>query len=163
MLVSPQISSQTSQTVEISAGVNLPVFDVRSADSYLTVRDGQTVVIGGLMQDEKTVAINKIPLLGDIPIIGNLFFSYNTYAKTKTELLIFLTPHVAAEPDLLKPMGEDEMHGLRLVPNAVEPGVFQEHMRGMERGGASSQPSTGYIPPAGKPRSIFEPPQPGDY
>ena len=61
MLVSPQISSQTSQTVTISQGVELPVFDVRSADSYLTVRDGQPVVIGGLMQDQKTQQINKIP------------------------------------------------------------------------------------------------------
>jgi general secretion pathway protein D len=161
MLVSPQISALTDQTVTISTGVALPVIELRSADSYLTVRDGQTVVIGGMMQDQKTSSVNKIPLLGDIPLVGKLLFSYNTTSKTKTELLIFLTPHVAAEPDLLKPMGEDEMHGLRLVPSSVEPGVFQEHMRGMQRGSAT-QPSTGYIPPAGAPRSIFEPLQPGD-
>ena len=95
-------------------------------------------------------------------MIGSLLFSYNTTAKTKTELLIFLTPHVAAEPDALKTMGEDEMKGLRLTPGAVQPGLFQEHMRGLERGGATSQPS-GYIPPAPKGHSLFEPPQPGDY
>jgi general secretion pathway protein D len=161
MLVSPQISALTDQTVTIATGVTLPVIELRSADSYLTVRDGQTVVIGGMMQDQKTSSVNKIPLLGDIPLIGKLLFSYNTTDKTKTELLIFLTPHVAAEPDLLKPMGEDEMHGLRLVPSAVEPGVFQEHMRGMQRG-AATKPSTGYIPPPTAPRSIFEPDQPGD-
>jgi general secretion pathway protein D len=156
MLVSPQISALTDQTVTISTGVSLPVIELREADSYLTVRDGQTVVIGGMMQDQKTSNVNKIPLLGDIPLLGKLLFSYNTTSKTKTELLIFLTPHVASEPDFLKPMGEDEMHGLRLVPNAVQPGTFQEHLRGMQRG-AASQPSTGYIPPAGKPDSILEP------
>ncbi len=54
MLVSPQISALTDQTVTISTGVALPVIELRSADSYLTVRDGQTVVIGGMMQDQKT-------------------------------------------------------------------------------------------------------------
>ena len=48
-----------------------------------------------MMQDQKTSSVNKIPLLGDIPLIGKLLFSYNTTSKTKTELLIFLTPHVA--------------------------------------------------------------------
>jgi general secretion pathway protein D len=162
MLVSPQISSLTAQTVTIQQGVSLPVFDVRSADSYLTVHDGQTVVIGGMMQDQKTESVNKIPLLGDIPLLGKLLFSYNTTAKTKTELLIFLTPHVAAEPDTLKPMGEDEMRGMKLVPGAVQPGVFQEQMRGMQRGNASTQPTPGYVPPAPPSKPDFlEPPDPG--
>jgi general secretion pathway protein D len=162
MLVSPQVSSLTAQTVTIQQGVALPVFDVRSADSYLTVRDGQTIVIGGMMQDQKTESVNKIPLLGDIPLLGKLLFSYNTMSKTKTELLIFLTPHVAAEPDTLKPMGEDEMKGLKLVPGAVQPGVFQEHMSGMQRGNASTQPTPSYVPPAPPSRlELLEPPDPG--
>jgi general secretion pathway protein D len=165
MLVSPQISSLTSKTVTIQQGVELPVFDVRSADSYLTCHDGQTVVIGGMMQDQKTEAVSKIPILGDIPFIGKLLFSYNTTEKTKTELLIFLTPHVAADPTILKPMANDEMHGLRLTPNAVEPGVFQEHLHGLERGRNSTNPSTLpssiYIPPPTKPDSILEPSHPG--
>jgi type II secretory pathway component GspD/PulD (secretin) len=129
----------TSQTVTIQNGVSLPVFDIRSAESYITVRDGQTVVIGGLMQDMKTLGVSKIPLLGDIPFIGKLLFSYTNDDKQKTELLIFLTPHVAAEPDHLKAMAEDEMKGLQTTPNAVAPGVFQEHMRGMQRGGVGAQ------------------------
>ncbi|HEX4053964.1 MAG TPA: type II secretion system secretin GspD [Tepidisphaeraceae bacterium] len=163
LLVSPQISSLTAQTVTIQAGVSLPVFDVRSADSYLTVRDGQTVVIGGMMQDQKLASVNKIPLLGDIPLLGKLLFSYTTTDKTKTELLIFLTPHVAQEPDRLKAISNDEMHGLRLTPNAVEPGVFQEHLRGLQRGsGPTSQPSIYIPPPTSKGGDdFFEPAQPG--
>jgi len=160
MLVSPQISSLTSQTVTIQQGVNLPVFDLQSADSYLTVRDGQTVVIGGLMQDQNTSQQFKFPILGDIPIIGKILFSYNTIAKQKTELLIFLTPHVAAEPDTLRPMTADEMKGLRLTPNAVEPGTFQEQLRGLQRGNASTQPYNMYIPPPTQKRDVMEPPLP---
>jgi general secretion pathway protein D len=162
MLVSPQISSLTSQTVTIQQGVNLPVFDVRSADSYLTVRDGQTVVIGGLMQDQKTENVFKFPILGDIPVIGKILFSYNTITKQKTELLIFLTPHVAAQPDILRPMGIDEMKGLKLTPNAVQPGIFQEQLEGMQRGNASTQPSPVYIPPPTKKPDWMEPQQPGN-
>jgi hypothetical protein len=54
--------------------------------------------------------------------------------------LIFLTPHVAAEPELLKNMSQDEMNGTKLTPNAVEPGAFQDHLRGMQRG-ATTKPS----------------------
>jgi hypothetical protein len=55
-------------------------------------------------------------------------------SKTKRELLIFLTPHVALRPDTLKPMSQDETRGTKLTPNAVEPGTFDEHLRGMRRG-----------------------------
>jgi general secretion pathway protein D len=146
MELSPQISSLTGQTVTIQQGVSLPVFELRSADAYVTVRDGQTVVIGGLMQDQNTTSVSKIPLLGDIPLVGQLLFSYTSVTKTKTELLIFMTPHVAMIPDRLKAMSEDEMRGLKLTPNAVQPGVFQDYMRGMQRGGSTTQPSM-YIPP----------------
>jgi general secretion pathway protein D len=162
MLLSPQISSLTGQTVTIQAGVNVPVFEIRSADSYLTCKDGQTIVIGGLMQDQNTTSISKIPLLGDIPLIGPVLFSYNNISKTKTELLIFMTPHVAAVPDRLKSMSEDEMKGLKLTPNAVEPGVFQDYMRGMQRGGATNQPSLYVPPPTTRQDNTLQPDLPGD-
>jgi len=115
-----------------------------------------------MMQDQKTQAISRIPVLGEIPLIGRLLFSYSTTDKTKTELLIFLTPHVAMDPDYLKPMGEQETRALRLVPGAVERGVFQDQLRGMQRGSAT-QPSTGYIPPeVSQPHSFWEPPSPGN-
>lgn len=65
----------------------------RSTDTSVSVRDGEVVVLGGLMRDTKTVNVNKIPLLGDIPIIGHLFRSTSTEVN-KTELMVFLIPHV---------------------------------------------------------------------
>ena len=142
--VAPQISSISDSTVTVSQGVTQPIINTRQADSRVQVRDGQTVVIGGLMQDQKTSTINKVPILGDIPLVGQIFRRTETQ-KVKTELMIFLTPHVAPEPDQLKPMSEDEMKDKKLTPNAVAPGTFQEHMRGMERGQA---PTTGPTTPS---------------
>ncbi len=148
MDVNPEISSLTGQTVPISNGVGAPIFDTRSAMSRVGVLDGKTIVIGGLMEDKKTETVSKVPFLGSIPLIGNLFQRHQQ-DKTKTELLIFLTPHVAERPEVLKQMSEDELNGSKLVPNAVYPGAFQEHLKGMQRGGATTAPTTAPATPTG--------------
>ena len=70
MDVSPEISQLTGTTVPISSNVSAPVFAKRSAQSRVAIQDGQTIVIGGLMQDNKTSTLTKVPFLGDIPGIG---------------------------------------------------------------------------------------------
>jgi len=135
--VAPQISQLTAQTVTVGLGVSVPVIASRQATSMVAIKDGQTIVIGGLMQDQKTVTINKIPIVGDIPIIGALF-SRTITDKSKTELLLFLTPHVATDPGKLQSMSVDEKEGTVLVPNAVSPGTFDDHMKGMQRGSATN-------------------------
>jgi len=135
MDVSPEISTLTGITIPISETLSAPVFAKRSAESRVAIQDGQTIVIGGLMQDKKTQNVQKVPLLGSIPLLG-WFFRRTIEEKTKTELLIFLTPHVALEPQALRAMSEDEMAGSKVVPGAVEPGAFDEHMKGMQRGAA---------------------------
>jgi general secretion pathway protein D len=139
--VTPEISQLTTSTVPISAGVSAPIISKRSADSRVGIRDGQTIVIGGLMEDKKISTVTKIPLLGDIPFIGGLF-QRNQVQKSKTELLIFLTPHVAQQPENLRPMSQDELKGTKLTPNAVAPGMFDEQIRGLQRGaGPATQKS----------------------
>ena len=98
MMVAPQISSiDPNLSIPISAGVNAPVIDVRSADTVAVTADGQTVIIGGLMETDKSKTETKIPVLGDIPLLGNLF-KRTQKSDTKTELLIFLTPHIVQNP-----------------------------------------------------------------
>ncbi len=155
MDVSPQISSISDQTVTVSTGITSPVFNNRQAESHVQIRDGETVVIGGLMQDQKTQTISKIPLLGDIPYIG-IIFQRDQVTKTKTELLIFLTPHVALSPDRLQGMSNDEVRGLQLTPNAVQPGTFQYHVDGMRRGGSATQPALP-VPKVPQDRDAWEP------
>ena len=141
MDVTPEISEQTGNGVSIAQGVTAPIFSKRSSSSRVGIADGQTIVIGGLFQDQKTTTITKVPLLGDLPYIGAAFTRYQN-DRTKTELLIFLTPHVALQPGALQPMSADELRGTVLTPNAVGPGVFQDYQRGMQRGGSGVRPST---------------------
>jgi general secretion pathway protein D len=144
MDVGPEISSiDTSTTVPISSTVNATVFTKRSAQTRVAIKDGQTIVIGGLMQDQKNSVVNQVPLLGDIPFLGELF-KRTTTTTSKTELLIFLTPHVAREPDRLGAMSAQEQQGAIITPKAVGPGVFDEHLKGLQRGAdpQATQPST---------------------
>ena len=141
MDVAPEISTTTSETVPISETVSAPVFAKRSAQTRIAVRDGQTVVIGGLMQDQKIQTVRRVPILGSIPLLGALF--RRTVDETeKTELLIFLTPHVALEANQLEGMSSQELSGVSQMKDAVEPGVFQEHMEGMQLGGKNKAPAT---------------------
>jgi general secretion pathway protein D len=141
MDVYPEISARSKTSIPISETVSAPVFERRAAQSRVAIRDGQTIVIGGLMEDRYTDQVDKVPILGDIPLLGLLFQS-KSQEKTKTELLIFLTPHVAKVPDDLKQMAADEQAGAKVIRDAVEPGAFDDHMKGMERGAIPPQEGT---------------------
>jgi general secretion pathway protein D len=159
--VAPEISSLTGTTVPIQAGVDAPVIAKRSADSRVGIPNGQTIVIGGMMEDKKTSTIRKVPLLGDIPVLG-LLFKRTEVTKTKTELLIFLTPHVAQQPVKLHNMSQDEMNGVKLTPNAVQPGTFDDHLKGLQRGKTSDDPNSDLTAPETDPaKKELERPLPG--
>jgi|SRR5581483_1321895 general secretion pathway protein D len=118
MIVSPQISSVASGGgQQLSSNVFSPVIDLRSADTVVVAPDGQTVVIGGLMENDKTVIDSKIPLLGDIPLLGALF-THKQRAYTKKELIIFLTPHVVQMPSQLASASRSETSKAELAPKA---------------------------------------------
>jgi len=70
-----------------------PIWNNRSMDTRVVIRDQQTVVIGGLTQERRTYAATKVPLLGDIPILGHLF-KYTKQTKRKTTLIVMLTPYI---------------------------------------------------------------------
>ena len=135
MDISPEISNVTDSTVQISETVDAFVIAKRSASSHVSIQDGQTIVIGGLMQDSKTETIRRVPVLGSIPVVGAMFRRTHT-KKAKTELLIFLTPHVAKQATDLERMSADERAGAVITPGAVEPGAFDSHMKGLQRGAA---------------------------
>jgi len=77
-------------------GSTAPVMDVKQSSTVVRLRDGEMVIIGGLIQDEESETERKIPLLGSIPILGNLFKAKYT-TKTKRELAVFLTPRIIKE------------------------------------------------------------------
>ncbi len=106
----PEISETTGDKIEVSEGLQLPVFATRSAQTVVVTPNGKTVIIGGLMQDNKVETVRKVPLLGDIPILGSLF-RHKEMKDTKTELLIFLTPFIVANPNDLVSLTEQERSG----------------------------------------------------
>jgi len=73
-----------------------PTTTKRSAKTSVLVRNEDTVVLGGMMQDTTSVSESQVPLLGDIPLLGNLF-KFKSVSRQKTNLLIFLTPHIIKE------------------------------------------------------------------
>jgi general secretion pathway protein D len=117
MIVQPSTSSvDFTTTVTISPGVTAPSINIRSADTVVLTPDGQTVVIGGLMRNDSGETVTKIPVLGDIPLLGNLF-RHKVNTDSKTELLIFLTPHVIQTPSQLAMMSEKERNHV-LIPKS---------------------------------------------
>jgi general secretion pathway protein D len=97
MDVSPTISSLSSSSVAVSSGFTVPIINNRSATTTVSVQDGQTVVIGGLISTEDDERVTKIPWLGDIPYIGAAF-KRTKKTRVRSELLIILTPRVINEP-----------------------------------------------------------------
>ena len=89
--VAPQVSAIDSfATVE---GTSMPILSTEETTTQVMIKDGETLVIAGLIKDQTTDTQNKVPILGDIPLVG-LLFQQNETTKTKTDLLIFITPHI---------------------------------------------------------------------
>jgi type II secretory pathway component GspD/PulD (secretin) len=119
MVLAPETSAlDQSISIPISPGVSAPVINIRYADTVAITPDGQTVVIGGLMATDKAATDSKIPFLGDIPVIGNLF-KRQTKTGTKRELLIFLTPHIVRDEVQLAQMSTHEEGTHNLIRKSV--------------------------------------------
>src|SRR5580658_3743989 len=84
------------QQVTSATGGSVPSIDTREIITQVLVNDGQTVVLGGILETTKSKAANKVPFLADIPVLGYLFRS-TTDINNKTELLIFITPKILRE------------------------------------------------------------------
>ncbi len=120
MIVSPEISSVNfTATTQISAGVNAPTIDIRSADTVVVTADGQTVIIGGLINSTKARSDTKIPVLGDIPLLGNLF-KRQQRSSNLNELLIFLTPHIVQAPTELAALTARERENSKVPRGLTE-------------------------------------------
>ena len=91
MKINPSVSQPSATITPVAGGA--PGIDTRSADTNVIVKDGETIVIGGLIHDTQSEAVFKIPILGDIPILGYLFRK-KSMSRNRMELLIFVTPRV---------------------------------------------------------------------
>lgn len=92
-MVHTEVSNISGQAVD-----GQPIIAKRSADAVVNLHSGETMVIGGLMDSSESRSVQKIPLLGDIPILGE-FFKHTSKSRDKRELIILVTPRIVGEDD----------------------------------------------------------------
>ena len=94
MKVKPEISSVVS-SLTTPSGNKIPIIDSSMAETTVMVKDGSTIIIGGLRKDEKISSYEQTPILGKIPIL-NFLFKSGSKSTERTELLVMLTPHIVS-------------------------------------------------------------------
>ncbi len=93
LVIKPEVSEiDNAHTVSV-AGTSVPGLITRKASTTLELRDGQSFMLGGLLQNQTTTAQDQLPWMGDVPVLGALFRS-SQYQKNETDLVILVTPHV---------------------------------------------------------------------
>ncbi|MBI5096780.1 MAG: type II secretion system secretin GspD [Nitrospirae bacterium] len=99
--------SSLGGSVPVGPDQEVPITNKRSAETSVVVRNNETVVIGGLIKDDLTVTERKVPILGDLPILGYLF-RYQSKQKGKTNLILFLTPHIIRDSEALEKISNEK-------------------------------------------------------
>jgi len=140
LTVTPHITSNGYVTMDVDQSANdlqgytsfnAPIVNQRTASTTVSVKTGETIVLGGIIRNQVTSTVNKIPILGDIPILGQLFRS-TTKDNQKTELMVFLTPQVIRNDDDAKGLKDSTIKGMtpdaqKTLKNAIPPSTGDAH------------------------------------
>jgi general secretion pathway protein D len=120
-LVRLEIDSEFTKLVEGVTGssVNTPTTAKRQVQTVVSMETGSTIVIGGLIRDDKTSVEKKVPLLGDLPVLGPLFKLQRDQMQ-KTNLLMFITPHVARSQEDMEQITEMKKREMEPVIGVLE-------------------------------------------
>jgi general secretion pathway protein D len=105
--ISMDIEQEIKKIVEGTEFLENPSVFNRQISSKISVKDKRTIVIGGLIRDDVTEIEKKVPLLGDIPLLG-LFFRKRTKQRTRTNLMVFITPHIITEDEQITQITEQK-------------------------------------------------------
>jgi general secretion pathway protein D len=104
MEIEQEVSSVDSSTTSSTLG---PTFNTRTIQNAVLVKSGETVVLGGLMDDASKQEVSKVPLLGDIPLIGQLF-RYTSNEKSKRNLMVFIRPTIIRDDDVYHSLSREK-------------------------------------------------------
>lgn len=116
-IVTLLINQEVSAPLPVGGGIQSPSIQKRSVQTQVTVEDGSTIAIGGIMQENNLYGTSRVPVLGKIPILGAVFGS-TQISKQKTELIILMTPRVIYDEHEIKDASEDlknRLRGLRKI------------------------------------------------
>ncbi len=169
MEIEQEVSDVTGSNVDIGQGVTQPVFFRRRTTTTVTVKDNETVVLGGLITTRAEEREQKVPILGDIPLLG-LLFRNNRTTNQRTELLVILTPRVIRSVEDYRELSIQErdevtrlpdevitnplMQGLRVKPEQLRPQTEEGELGPFPRSGQDT------AAPASQPADVYGPPTP---
>ena len=133
--VKPEISNRVGDQVFNFAGasVSSPIIDTRTLEANVLIKSGCTLAIGGLLQDQTNRGVTKVPILGDIPIVGYLFQEHIN-SRAKRNLLIFVTPTIVN--DQFGTGLEDQVTGLKNIntrTDVADPNGWRNNAKGAIR------------------------------
>ena len=100
MFIVPAVAEATASSISSSSHVTFWNPEIRTTKSIVRVKDGETVVVGGLIRNKKTQTITKLPILGDLPLLGGLFRHKSIDPDKERELIIFITPHIVKDTNV---------------------------------------------------------------
>ena len=156
--IHPEISQVSDSSVQLTEGLAAPIISERSAETVVTVKDGETVVIGGLITTTERETESKVPILGDIPGLGILFRNTSNSTR-KTELLIVLTVNVLRTVEDVRMMSVEQRDMTGLLENvARDPLMEGLRIRAEENGLAPAEPGQLDRPqPVDRDRDLYGP------
>jgi type II secretion system protein D len=128
MEIMQEVSDLTDSTVPIAPGVSSPIFFRRRAETVVTVQDGETVVLGGLIQSRASKTEQKIPLVGDLPLLGPLF-RYQNDEQRRSELLIIMTPRVVRTVEDYRELSVQARDHTGIIPDTVKTNPLMRGLR----------------------------------
>lgn len=162
--ITPVVNSNDYITVTLHPTVNsiaaisaagVPNIQTRDTTTTVGLNDGQTIVIAGLIEDVDSRSVQKIPFLGDLPLIGRALFTYQNVQKTRNELIVTVTPHIVRPGDTgaigSTKLGIPHPEGLPTLP----PGTHLPPPRPASHG--APPPTTNLPPPAPEPSPVTVP------
>ena len=172
MDISQEVSDFGDSTVSIGSGLTAPVFFRRNLKTTITVKDQETVVLGGLITSRAGNTENKVPILGDIPGLGWLMRSQSDNT-TRTELLVVLTPQIIRTVEDFRSLSVRERDNMSLTPGELLSDPLMQGLRRGEPQGVDELhgtpqplddlPADGADEPYGPVRPTFRPePEPAD-
>lgn len=141
--VSPEVSTLDFSNAAIISGFTVPALSTRRAETEIELKDGQSFGIAGLLDNRAQSQLSKVPGIGDIPILGNLFRSHSI-TRSNSELLVMVTPHVVDPVKMNNPPPSPPANPIKFLDN----GKFDKDLPAKAQPGASNPPSNQPAPSA---------------
>jgi general secretion pathway protein D len=143
MKLDQSVTKVISQSATVDTAGNkilTPTTDKRTAKTTVVVKSGETVVIGGMIEDTEDEGTYKVPLLGDIPLLGWLFKSRST-VKKRTNLFVFITPRIIQNPEDASKIQEEKMDYMRTIQEGTIKNAPVRNKENKETNSEAAEPS----------------------